>query len=107
MTKRRQPTLSDADMDAAFREDATDEEIAATLRDPVFWAYFVRDPRGEVVCCGKGKTRAECESWAVKNAEACAAEMFFGGWRGDWHFQIWPPTHAGKRPGIVNPSKNP
>jgi hypothetical protein len=32
----RQPTLSDADMDGAFREDATDEEIAATLRDPLF-----------------------------------------------------------------------
>ena len=78
MTKRRQPTLSDADMDVAFREGATDEEIAATLRDPLFWAYIVRDPRGKVVCCGRGKTRTECESYAVKNAEARAAEMFFG-----------------------------
>jgi hypothetical protein len=94
MIKKRQPTLSDVEMDAAFREDATDEEIASTLRDPFFWSYIVRDPGGEVVCCGRGKTRVECESWAVKNAVARAAEMFFGEWRGDWHFRIWPPTRG-------------
>ena len=34
MTERRH--LSNADMGAAFREDATDEEIAAALRDRFF-----------------------------------------------------------------------
>ena len=36
---------------------------------------------GEVVCCAEGMTRGACGNWAAKNAEACAAEMFFAGWR--------------------------
>jgi hypothetical protein len=91
MTEIRRPTLSAADRDAALRKGATDEEIAATLRDPDFWAYIVRDPTGKVACYGKDKTRAECERWAVEHAELCAAEMFFGE-RGDWRLKIWPPT---------------
>ena len=44
-------TLSNADMGAAFREDATDEEIAAALRHRLLRAYIVRE--GEVVCCAR------------------------------------------------------
>jgi hypothetical protein len=93
MTKR-QPTLSDAECDAVRREGATDDEIAIVLRDPDFWSYLVRDPEGRVTCYGRGKTRAECERWAVKNAEAYAAER----WpplRGDWRFKIWPLLTGG------------
>ena len=50
-------TLRNADMGAAFREDATDEEIAAAAR-PLLRAYIVRE--GEVVCCAEGMTRGEC-----------------------------------------------
>jgi hypothetical protein len=61
MIKRRQPTVSDIDMDTVDQEGATDDEIAKTLRDPLFWSYIVREPRSRVMCWGRGKTRAECE----------------------------------------------
>ena len=44
----RQP-LTDAEMEIAFREGATDEEIELKLRDLMLWSYMMRDPLGFVV----------------------------------------------------------
>jgi hypothetical protein len=53
------PLLTDEEMELAFREGASDEEIEVKLRHLIFWSYIVRDPFGKVCAVGRG-TRAEC-----------------------------------------------
>ena len=49
------PPLTDRELNAAFREGASDEDIEAVLRDLVFWSYVMRDPFGNVCASIKGR----------------------------------------------------
>jgi len=55
------PHLTDSEMELAFRNGATDEEIEGALRHLFFWSYIVRDPLGRVCATGRG-ARAEALS---------------------------------------------
>jgi hypothetical protein len=41
------PPLTDRELNAAFREGASDEDIEAVLRDLAFWSYVMRDHRAK------------------------------------------------------------
>ena len=70
----RQP-LTDGEMEIAFREGATDEEIELKLRDLMLWSHVLRDPLGQVCAVGKG-TRAECIENAFRIADEHAIDHF-------------------------------
>jgi hypothetical protein len=69
------PLLTDSDLEAAFREGATDEEIESQLRHLTFWSYMMRDPFGKVCAVGRG-TRAECIENAVNLSDRHAIDWF-------------------------------
>ena len=60
----------------AYLRSITDEDAGAQLRDPVLWAYMLRDPTGAVCSHGHGKTRKECEERAITHAAECADEAW-------------------------------
>jgi hypothetical protein len=62
------PPLTDSELDLAFREGATDEEIEFKLRDLMRWSYIMRDPLGKVCAVGRG-TRPECIENAFRIAD--------------------------------------
>src|SRR5262245_53686813 len=64
------PSLFDETMNIEYLKSVTDEDAEAQLREPSRWAYTVRDPTGAICCQGHGKSRRECEEWAVVNAAA-------------------------------------
>jgi hypothetical protein len=93
------PLLTDEEMDTAFREGATDEEIEVKLRDLMFWSYIMRDPLGKVCAVGRG-TRAECIENAFRLADGHAIDHFSmledqaeeaGALNGAWRLVLWPP----------------
>ena len=59
MSLSKAPPLNDTEFSAAFRDQATDEDIEAVLRHLIFWSYAMRDPFGRVCAVGRG-TRSEC-----------------------------------------------
>jgi hypothetical protein len=70
-------TLSNADMGAAFLEDATDEENRSSPARPLLRAYIVRE--GEVVCCAEGMIRGECRNWGgQKRRSVCRRDVLCG-----------------------------
>jgi hypothetical protein len=78
----------------AYLRSITDEDAEAQLRDPVLWAYILRDPTDAVCSHGKGKTRKECEERAIAHAAECAEEAWPESrmWPANkWRFVIWPP----------------
>jgi hypothetical protein len=93
------PQLTDNELDLAFREGATDEDIEAVLRDRVFWSYIMRNPVGKVCAVGKG-TRADCIENAFKLADWHAIDSFSllenpqeetRALNGAWRLVLWPP----------------
>jgi len=81
----------------AYLRSITDEDAEAQLRDPVLWAYMLRDPTGAVCSHGHGKTRKECEERAITHAAECAEEAWPESrmWSAiKWQFKVWPPTMA-------------
>ena len=93
------PLLTDEEMELAFREGATDEEIEGKLRHLIFWSYIVRDPFGKVGSVGRG-TRAECIEIAFRLADEHAIERFSlledpadetRALSGPWRLVLWPP----------------
>jgi hypothetical protein len=48
------PLLTRNELDIAFREGATDDQIEAVLRNLIFWSYIVRNPFGKVCALGRG-----------------------------------------------------
>jgi hypothetical protein len=43
------PLLTRNELDIAFREGATDDQIEAVLRNLIFWSYIVRNPLAKSV----------------------------------------------------------
>ena len=85
--------LPDAVGDAVNVKGASDADIKKALLHPRLWSYAVRGPGGAVSCWGRGKTRAECEHFAVEDAVACAYEITGRLRRLEgWQFLIWPPS---------------
>jgi hypothetical protein len=93
------PPLTDGELDLAFREGATDEEIEFKLRDLRRWSYIMRDPLGKVCAVGKG-TRAECIENAFRIADEHAIDDFSTlenpadearALNGAWRLVLWPP----------------
>jgi hypothetical protein len=98
MTNEPKP-LTDAELDAAFRKDATNEEITVKLRDLHYWTYVMRDPFGAVAAVGRG-TRADCIKNAFELADEHAIENFsclddpadeVRAVNGSWSLTLWPP----------------
>src|SRR5262245_39880727 len=90
---------ADAELRAAFREGASEEEIEAVLRHLFLWSYVMRDPFGRVCAVGRG-TRAECVEHAFKLADAHAIEHFSliedsidetRALNCPWRLLLWPP----------------
>jgi len=46
------PLLTRNELDIAFREGATDDQIEAVLRNLIFWSYIVRNPLAKSVPSG-------------------------------------------------------
>jgi hypothetical protein len=93
------PPLADSEIDTAFREGATDDEIEAKLRDLLFWSYIMRDPFGMVCAVGKGQ-REDCIREAVRLADKHAIDRFSiinnavdenRAINGAWRLVLWPP----------------
>jgi hypothetical protein len=93
------PPLTDSELDLAFGEGVTDDEILAKLRDLRFWSYIMRDPLGAVCAVGRG-TRAECIENAFNLADKHAIEflsMIENGadeicaLNGAWRLMLSPP----------------
>ena len=124
------------DISAALNEfwrQCTDDALATWFRDPAQYSYVVRAPNGEIVADGKGSTFAECENWAIRNAEeyveenamivisegvniptfatykeAVASDFTLDhrwDWSllGEWRFVLWPPNKKGEE--IASASK--
>jgi hypothetical protein len=99
-TPNEPPPLTNSEMDVAFRKGATDEEIAAAVRDLDFWSFIMRDPLGKVCALGKG-TRADCIRSAFELSDKHAAEELPGDaleredeikcLNGPWRLVLWPP----------------
>jgi hypothetical protein len=60
----------------AYLRSITDEDAAVQLRDPVLWAYVLRDPTGAACSHGHGKARKECEQRAIIHAAECTEEAW-------------------------------
>ena len=93
------PPLTDSELDLAFREGATDQEIKSKLRDLMRWSYIMRDPLGKVCAVGRG-TRAECIENAFRIADEHAIDHFSTledqadeahPPNGAWRLVLWPP----------------
>jgi hypothetical protein len=94
------PPLTDSEMDLAFREGATDEEIAELLRDLFFWSYIIREPLGKVCTVGRG-ARDDCirEGFALADkhaaeelpSHAMTPENEIRALNGPWRLVLWPP----------------
>ena len=93
------PLLTDEEMELAFREGTTDEEIEVRLRHLTFWSYIVRDPFGKVCALGRG-TRAGCIENASRLADEHAIDHFSllenpvdeaRALNGPWRLVLWPP----------------
>lgn len=85
----------------AYLRSITDEDAAAQLRDPVLWAYMLRDPTGAVCSHGHGKTRKECEERAITHAAECAEEAWPTSrmWvQSKWRLLIWSPENLAGKP---------
>jgi hypothetical protein len=82
----------------AYLRSITDEDAEAQLRDPVLWAYMLRDPTGAVCSHGHGETRKECEERALDHATECAEEAWPESrmWLASkWRLLIWSPENSG------------
>jgi hypothetical protein len=80
-----------------YLRSITDEDAEAQLRDPMLWAYMLRDPTGAVCSHGHGKSRKECEGRAVAHAAECAEEAWPESrmWLpSKWRLLIWPPENS-------------
>jgi hypothetical protein len=93
------PPLSDSELDLAFREGATDEEIESKLRHLLCWSYMIRNSFGTVCAVGRG-TRAECIENAFLLADEHAVDCFSiledqeeetRALNGAWRLVLWPP----------------
>jgi hypothetical protein len=85
----------------AYLRSITDEDAAAQLRDPVLWAYMLRDPTGAARSYGHGKTRKECEQRAITHAGECAEEAWPESrmWvSSKWRLLIWSPENLAGQP---------
>jgi hypothetical protein len=99
MSLSKAPPLNDTEFSAAFRDQATDEDIEAVLRHLIFWSYVMRDPFGRVCAVGRG-TRSECIENAFRLADDYAIENFSliedpqhetRALNGPWRLVLWPP----------------
>ena len=91
------PSLSDEILTIAYLRSVTDADAEAQLRHPMLWAYVVRDPTNAICIHGHGKTRKECEEWAIVHAVEWADEAWPKSrmWLASkWRFLIWPPKNA-------------
>jgi hypothetical protein len=80
-----------------YLRSITDDDAEAQLRNPVLWAYMLRDPTGAVCSHGRGKTRKECEERAITHAAEFAEEAWPKSrmWLPNkWRLLIWPPENS-------------
>jgi hypothetical protein len=85
----------------AYLRSITDDDAEAQLRDPVLWAYMLRDPTGAVCSHGRGETRKECEERAITHAAECAEEAWPESrmWvASKWRLLIWSPENLAGEP---------
>jgi hypothetical protein len=82
-----------------YLRSISDDDGEAQLRDPMLWAYMLRDPTGAVSSHGHGKTRKECEDRAIAHAAECAEEAWPARrmWLpSKWRLLIWSPENSEK-----------
>ena len=99
MKPKHPPTLTTSEMNVVFRQDNTDEDIGAAIRDLFFWSYILRNPFGKVCAVGRG-TRADCIRNAFRLGDEHAIDSFSTledeqdetrALNGAWSLVLWPP----------------
>ena len=93
------PLLTDEEMEIAFREGATDEEIEVKLRDLMLWSYIMRDPFGRVLPSvrERGQSVSKMRSALPTSMRSITSPLLEDpaeearALNGPWRLVLWPP----------------